>query len=874
MAQDLLVAGPMLPNLKTPTRNLAMRETAPFIWTSRQPVNPRAMLAGVTGARPRGEKQNRWFLFRREFDLADKFNSASLNVTVDGRYQLFINGVRVGRGPARCSPLFQRYDTWDIAPYLKPGRNTVGLIIRVFGKDMSWYEKVKGLWQGVFGDGGLWLSGEVEYPGKTVSWKSDLGWRCLECGAWQQDTPQANHGLGFIEVLDARKLPDGWMAHGFNDAGWDDVQIMEAGGGGPEAPFGGLVSRPFPHLLPNRLKPLAEDEVAPLGIAWIKEAAPVEGVPFYDEVYCEPLSDLAECSIIDCDAMLYPGEGAALVTTAEGNGVSILFDFGKVITLHPKIEVEAKGGEIIDIAVSERLPDEWLLNGPAPGSRITRTELLGLDAHLSRYIAKPGTQQFERFEWQAAKWMQITVRNADAGLKILSVGGLYTRYPAQARGSFSCSDPMLTKLWETGRYTLQQCMHDGWEDCPSREQRQWLGDATIENLVGHAAFGPDITLINAEFIRKCAESQRPDGLTQMFAPGNHGTDGMLIPDWTLQWILNTANHLRLTGDLDVVEEVFPSIQKALAWFERSMGRSGLVQNVPYWLFMDWAGIGREGEVCSLNAQLAGSYKAGSVLAEALEMPRTAERYRALAAHICATLNVTHWDERRGVYVDSVDTQKGEQAKRVSQHSNAAMILWGDAPEARWPRMVAWMTDPEKITFTAAPPIANTGQTLNEETGVVMANTFYSHFVFEALAQAGRLDLVFGFIRDRYGPMIDRGATTLWESFEPTASLCHGFSASPTWQMSARILGVRRDKSGGRITFNPNLLGLDHANGTIAFTEGDVAVSLLATKRGFEADIALPCGLETDIIPPPGYRLIEPFDGAHIEGSAKLIFEQI
>ena len=67
-------------------------------------------------------------------------------------------------------------------------------------------------------------------------------------------------------------------------------------------------------------------------------------------------------------------------------------------------------------------------------------------------------------------------------------------------------------------------MHDGWEDCPSREQRQWLGDATVEFLVGQAAFGPSVNALNRQFLHHAAESQRPDGLTQMFAPGDHHTD--------------------------------------------------------------------------------------------------------------------------------------------------------------------------------------------------------------------------------------------------------------------------------------------------------------------------------------------------------------
>jgi len=100
--------------------------------------------------------------------------------------------------------------------------------------------------------------------------------------------------------------------------------------------------------------------------------------------------------------------------------------------------------------------------------------------------------------------------------------------------------------------------------------------------------------LNAKFLIDVADSQRPDGLTQMFAPGNHGVDGLLIPDWTLQWVLDARNHLLWSGDLATVEAIFPAIERALAWFTVQLDEHGLVADLPYWHFMDWAGVGRAG----------------------------------------------------------------------------------------------------------------------------------------------------------------------------------------------------------------------------------------------------------------------------------------
>src|SRR5262249_4164298 len=271
-----------------------------------------------------------------------------------------------------------------------------------------------------------------------------------------------------------------------------------------------------------------------------------------------------------------------------------------------------------------------------------------------------------------------------------------------------------------------------------------------------------------QFLLHAAESQRPDGLTQMFAPGDHRGNALLIPDWTLQWMLNAELHWLCSGDLTPVETIFPAIQRALAWFEQHIGPNGLLANVPYWHFMDWAALGRHGEPASLNAQYVGALRAAARMATALEAQRAARRYETCAASIADALNVRHWDAHRAVYADCVDPATGAQGPRVSQHGNAALILWEVAPADRWESMIAYITDPSRMVFTAAPPIAPSSEPFDAHHDVVRTNTFYSHFLYRALCRAGGFERALSLMRAHYGRMLERGATTLWESFEPTA----------------------------------------------------------------------------------------------------------
>jgi len=848
-----------------------MPRRAPFIWTAKQPIDAGAAYRTFFTEVPRRDDgRNRWFLFRRPFELSGVPELGSVAVTVDGRYQLFLNGVRIGRGPVRCSPHFQRVDTYDVTDYLHTGRNVLALLVHVYGIDTSWYEMVRGHWQPAFGDGALYVEGTIRCGGHVVPVQSDEHWRVLECTAWERDTPRVNWGLGFIEVHDARNMPANWATVRYDDSAWDAVQILHLGGGGPDALFGGMVIEPFPTLMRRQIPFLTEVPIAPRRLLGWYGVEPDPSRPVDQRLYAETLVRLPEGAVDNPEGLLVPDGSPTTIRTTPTHDVSLVLDFGRIHTGYPFIDLEAQGGEVVEVGVAESVPGEW--DTPKP-RRPRLTVEQGHGAHVFRYIARPGWQRFERFEWAGLRYAQVTVRNAEHGLRLHHVGSLETRYPAEERGAFTCSDPLLTHLWAVGRYTLGLCMHDGWEDCPGREQRQWLGDATVEFLVGQAAFGPSVNALNRQFLLQAAESQRPDGLTQMFAPGDHRTNALLIPDWTLQWILNAESHWLYTGDEDTIATIFPAIERALAWFERHLDAGGLVADLPYWHFIDWAAVGRHGLAATLNAVLIGALRAAARLATALESARTARRFAALAERGAAALNARHWDAGRGVYVDCVDPRSGRQEPRVSQHANAAMILWDIAPRERWEPMIARITDRARLVFTAAPPVVPSGEPFDPETHVVLANTFFSHFVYAALARAGRFDLALGLIRERYGRMLRRGATTLWESYDPTASLCHGFSATPVFQLSSQVLGVHPLEPGfRRFRVAPQLADLTHARGVVATVAGDVYVAWKQIEGTLRLVVNVPDGTVAEIVAPSGYRIT---DGVGIlpTGTHRMVLER-
>jgi hypothetical protein len=67
--------------------------------------------------------------FRRSFELPAKPSSFLIHVTADNRYLLFVNGERVAWGPARGDLFHWRYESVDIAPQLRAGKNVLAAVV-------------------------------------------------------------------------------------------------------------------------------------------------------------------------------------------------------------------------------------------------------------------------------------------------------------------------------------------------------------------------------------------------------------------------------------------------------------------------------------------------------------------------------------------------------------------------------------------------------------------------------------------------------------------------------------------------------------------------------------------------------------------------
>ncbi len=187
---------------------------------------------------------NMWICYRKSFEMGRVPVSVPARLAVDSKYWLWINGklvVREGglkRGP---TPNDGYYDAIDLAPYLKPGENTIAVLAWYFGK--------QGFSHKSSGKPGLVMEAALEKGAliTDTSWKMRLHPAFATAGE-----PLSNYRLPEASILfDATKDIGAWMESAYDDSGWGAP--VEAGSP-PMAPWGNLVQRPIPQWKDYGLK--------------------------------------------------------------------------------------------------------------------------------------------------------------------------------------------------------------------------------------------------------------------------------------------------------------------------------------------------------------------------------------------------------------------------------------------------------------------------------------------------------------------------------------------------------------------------------------------------------------------------------------------
>jgi hypothetical protein len=355
-----------------------------------------------------------------------------------------------------------------------------------------------------------------------------------------------------------------------------------------------------------------------------------------------------------------------------------------------------------------------------------------------RYVTRGSDDVFESFDPLGMRFAALSIRGATAPVRIHRLEVHERLYPVAPGASFACSDPELERIYQVGLRTVALTAHDAYLDCPTREQRGWVGDSVVHQMV-HLTTNADWGL--ARWHPQLALSPRPDGMLPMAAGGDVEASAVTIPEWALHWVRSIWNLWRYTGDRALVQSLLPGVEGVLRWFLPYRGAGGLIRHVEQWVLIDWAALHLADTSACLNAQWARGLLEFAEMSEWLGDAGRAAWAHGLRAEVAAAFEL-FWDEARGSYVDhAVD---GVPQRPMSQHAGATAVWAGLAPAARVPRIIDTITDARRLVrrtwmgmkgpayLVTGPPAAD----WDVETQIVAAEPFFRYVVHDAVVAAG------------------------------------------------------------------------------------------------------------------------------------------
>jgi hypothetical protein len=330
--------------------------------------------------------------------------------------------------------------------------------------------------------------------------------------------------------------------------------------------------------------------------------------------------------------------------------------------------------------------------------------------------------------------------------------------------------------------------------------------------------------------------------------GGGPLEGSYIPDWALHWIRTVRNLMRYTGDRELVGSLLPTAERVLRWFEPYRAGDGLLAEVPGWVLIDWSAVPVAGTSAALNALWARGLRDFEAMAEWLgdagRVAWAADRRRGVAAGF-----EEFWDPARALYRDHRVDRIVRPA--ASRHTNAAAICAEIVPADRLAGLAETLADRSRLAHSAPAFERLTGGDLEAgvtlvthgnpppdwdvETKILEAQPFFRYVVHDALAEAGRADLVADACRD--WDVFLRAGETSWPETWAGGSHCHGWSSTPTRDLVVYTLGVQPAEPGfARARVAPALGDLEWAEGTAPTPHGPLWVRAETERLALDSPV--------------------------------------
>ena len=514
----------------------------------------------------------------------------------------------------------------------------------------------------------------------------------------------------------------------------------------------------------------------------------------------------------------YAGEGCALVTRERQY---IFTDFRYV----EQAEIQAPGWSVVktdrDMPWQKALAEA--LAAAQPASLAVETDYVTVDAYEQIRTAagevpveslKAHPEELRRikdgFELECLRRAEsITARTFNEllghirpGITELELRAELEYLPLPRTASFRCDNEDVNRIWDMCVYTLHLNMREVLTEAVKRDRWLWGGDAYqafkfVKYLCG------DKELVRRSLIALRGKEPFCEHINT-------------ITDYSLYWVIALIEYYDAYADLDFIRFIYPRAVSLMDFCAgRENGEGFLVKKYADWIFVDWSEIDKTGAVCAEQMLYIAACEAMTRLAALIGEDGSA--YAEKAKTLREKVNRFYWNGEKGAYIDSYESGKNN----VTRHANIFAILYGIADGSQCESIVRNVLHNDSVTKITTP--------------------YFEGFELDVMGMLGDRKYIFDMLCSYWKGMLDLGATTVWEEFDPKLSgpahyamyggkyqksLCHAWGASPIYLLGKYFLGVRETAPGyASFEVSPQLGGFGFIEGTIPVRDGEVSVYL-------------------------------------------------
>ena len=326
--------------------------------------------------------------------------------------------------------------------------------------------------------------------------------------------------------------------------------------------------------------------------------------------------------------------------------------------------------------------------------------------------------------------------------------------PTNYNGSFSCSDPLLTKIWYACAYGIKINFNQDYFGAiliDRGDRFSWTGDAHPSQAASMVAFG------NYDFVKK--------NLVNTSAKAD------FCPSYAMYYVLSLVDYYQYTGDAQALETLIPTATRRL---DDAYARPDC--DVVYYGWDDRLGAGTENANCQESK------------------------------HALKMLRIRAWSEFAAVMKrigqgDLYDKYRGYALARMAELRKDSAWYMNYGLHAAADAMNTGLMLPNESN-------ALFEKQFRDRVNRVSISPFNQYFIIQAMSRMNRHDDALSSIRDLWGAQIRYGGSTSFETFRPSwvsalgsndaipnnqsgySSLCHPWGGGVVKWLNEEVLGIK------------------------------------------------------------------------------------